>query len=95
MFLPADRHVVGAHVLRDAAGFALGDAGLANGVEQARLAVVDVTHDGDDGGARHDVPRAGRAVAGLDELFLEAAHLDVGAELAGEHRSPSRCRASS
>ena len=43
-----DLHRVGADVLGDAAGFALGDARLADGVEQRRLAVVDVAHDGDD-----------------------------------------------
>ena len=41
--------VVGADVLRDAAGLAGDDVGLADRVEQRRLAVVDVTHDGDDG----------------------------------------------
>jgi hypothetical protein len=35
-------------VLRDAAGLGLGDARLADRVEKRRLAVVDVTHDGDD-----------------------------------------------
>ena len=47
-----DRHLVGADVLRDAAGFALGDVRLADRVEQRGLAVVDVTHDRDDRGAR-------------------------------------------
>jgi hypothetical protein len=41
-------HLVGADVLRDAAGLALDDVGRADRVEQQRLAVVDVTHD------RHD-----------------------------------------
>ena len=45
--LVGDRHLVGADVLRDAAGFAFGDAGQANRVEQAGLAVIDVAHDGD------------------------------------------------
>ena len=40
--------LVGADVLGDAAGLALADVGLADGVEQSGLAVVDVTHDGDD-----------------------------------------------
>ena len=48
---------VRADVLRDAAGFALGDLRLANRVEQRRLAVVDVAHDGDDRRARRrDLP---------------------------------------
>ena len=39
--------VVRADVLRDSAGFALGHVGDADGVEQRRLAVIDVAHDGD------------------------------------------------
>src|SRR6185295_15899091 len=42
------RHRVRADVLRDAAGFTLGDLALADVVEQAGLAVVDVTHHGHD-----------------------------------------------
>ena len=44
--------VIGADVLRDAARFAAGDARAADRVEERRLAVVDVTHDGDDRGPR-------------------------------------------
>ncbi len=40
-------HVVGADMLGDAAGFAAGHARAADRIEQRRLAVVDVTHDGD------------------------------------------------
>ena len=43
--------LVGADVLRDAAGLARGDLGLADGVEQRRLPVVDVAHDRDHGRA--------------------------------------------
>ena len=42
-------HLVGADVLRDAAGLAGRHGGVADGVEQAGLAVVDVAHDGDHG----------------------------------------------
>ena len=42
-----DRHLVGADVLRDSAGFAPGHVGGADRVEQAGLAVIDVAHDGD------------------------------------------------
>ena len=42
-------HLVGADVLRDAAGFACRHIGFANGVEQRSLAVIDVAHDGDHG----------------------------------------------
>ena len=40
--------LVGADVLGDATGLALADVGLTDRVQQAGLAVVDVTHDGDD-----------------------------------------------
>ena len=43
-----DLGLVGADVLRDPAGLGLDDRGLANRIEQRRLAVVDVAHD------RHD-----------------------------------------
>ena len=39
---------VGADVLRDAAGFAGGDARLADRIEQGSLAVIDVAHESDD-----------------------------------------------
>ena len=57
----------------------------ADRVEQRRLAVVDVAHDGDDRGARDEV--FGLVVLGLDlqQLLLERPHLDVGAELARDH----------
>ena len=43
--------LVGADVLGDAAGLARDDVGLADGVEQAGLAVVDVAENGHDGRA--------------------------------------------
>jgi hypothetical protein len=43
-----DAHLVGADVLRDAARLARGDARAPDGVQQARLAVVDVAKDCDD-----------------------------------------------
>ena len=62
--------LVGADVLRDAAGLGGDDIGLPDGVEQRRLAVVDMAHDGDHGRARlHRVGRVGR---------VEQALLDVG-----------------
>ena len=48
---------VSADVLRDAAGLARGDVGLANHVEQRRFAVVNVAHDGDDRRARFELFR--------------------------------------
>ncbi len=47
--LALDLHLIGADVLRDAAGLAGGDVRVADIVEQARLAVVDVAHDDHDG----------------------------------------------
>ena len=47
--------LVGADVLRDAAGLARGHVGLADRVQQRRLAVVDVTHDRDHRRARLEV----------------------------------------
>ena len=46
-------HLVGADVLGDAAGFAGGDVGFANGVEQRGLAVIHVAHDRDHGRTRN------------------------------------------
>ncbi len=54
--------VISADVLRDAAGFTLGDVGGPDGIEQRSLAVIDVAHDGDHRGALH-------AVGGLLGLF--------------------------
>ena len=39
-------------MLRDAAGLAGGDIGLAQGVQQRGFAVIDMAHDGDDRRAR-------------------------------------------
>ena len=57
---------------------------LADRVEQRRLAVVDVAHDRDDRRARLDVLGLRLLALGRDELLLEAPHLDLGAELAGD-----------
>ena len=47
--------LVRADVLRDAAGLGLDDRRLANRVEQARLAVVDVAHDRDHRGTQDEI----------------------------------------
>ena len=47
---PVVLDLVRADVLGDAPGFARRDVRRADGVEQARLAVVDVAEDSDDGG---------------------------------------------
>ena len=63
------RDLVGADVLGDAARLARGDVGLADRVEQRGLAVVDVTHDGDDRRARHQVLGLVRRL-GVEALVL-------------------------
>ena len=70
-----------ADVLRDAAGLGGHDAGLADGVEQRRLAVVDVAHDGDDRRARLEV---GRVVLEDEALLLGGDDLNLDAEVLGE-----------
>ena len=60
IFWPSLLDLVGADVLGDAAGLAGDDVGLADRVEQRRLAVVDVAHDGDDRRPRHEVARRRR-----------------------------------
>ena len=49
------RDLGGADVLRDAAPLARRDGSRADRVEEARLAVVDVAHDGHDRSARHEI----------------------------------------
>ncbi len=63
-------------MLGDAAGLAGRDFGRANGVEQRRLAVIDVAHDGDDRRARLQVGRIVRRIehALFDVGFGNAPH---------------------
>ena len=78
-------HLVGADVLRDAAGLAGCDRGVADGVEQAGLAVVDVTHDGDDRSPRLEI--LGIVHGLLLELGLfvgRVGDLHLAAEVGGE-----------
>ena len=79
--LLADRHEIRADVLRDAAGLAFGDARRANRVEQRRLAVIDVTHDGDDRRTRDLILGVDGFRLDLDQFLFEAARLHLGAEL--------------
>ena len=51
--LVGDGNLVCADVLGDAARFASGYVGGADGIEQRGFAVIDVAHDGDDGRTRH------------------------------------------
>src|SRR5699024_5154144 len=66
LLLVLDLHLVGADVLGDAAGLPGADLRLADRVQQAGLAVVDVAHDGDDGRTRQAV-----LVVLLGELGIE------------------------
>ena len=76
MFLPfGERDVIRADVLRDSAGFARDDVRLADVVEQRRLAVIDVTHDGDDRRTRLElfaVSVDGRLLAQTGRVLLFA-----------------------
>ena len=72
-------------MLRDAAGLAGGDVRVADIVEQARLAVVDVAHDDHDGGAGLEL--VGGILMVVDELLLNGDDdflLDLAAELLGD-----------
>ena len=76
--------LVRADVLRDAAGLTGGDGRLADGVEQRRLAVVDVAHDRDDRGPRGEI-----VGIVLEELLLVllvggVADDDLALDLAGD-----------
>ncbi len=63
--------LVGTDGLRDAAGLPCHDVRLAQRVEQLRLAMVDVTHDGDDRRTCHEVVVAALVLAELDVEALE------------------------
>ena len=69
-------HLIGADMLGDAAMFARGDVGRAQGVQQRGLAVVDVAHDRDDRRAqgRIGVIGVGGQEAGFDVGFRNALH---------------------
>ena len=84
-----DLHLVGADVLGDAAGFAFGHVGGADGVEQAGFAVIDVAHDGDhrrtgDGVEdRFVLLLDGLRIIVLLNLILKADDRALGSEVAG------------
>src|SRR5690242_14103440 len=61
-------HLIGADMLRDAAGLLADDIGGADGVEQRGFAVVDMAHDGDDRRARLQILGL---IVGADEAFLD------------------------
>ena len=71
---PVDVGLVRADVLRDAAGLGLDDGGLADRVQQRRLAVVDVAHDRDDRRPRREIFLG--VLVDLRHLFLIGGVLD-------------------
>ncbi len=81
-----DRHFVSADVLRDAAGFASGHVGQADGIEQRGLAVIDVAHDGDHGRTCHAFRGSASFFTGrglgdfLGGLLFEGDHVGVSSE---------------
>ena len=82
--LVADVDLVGADVLGDAAGLARDDVGLADGVEQRRLAVVDVAHDRDDRRALDEVLGGVLELGLLVDVVGGVDDLDLLVELVGE-----------
>jgi hypothetical protein len=78
-------NLIGADVLGDAAVLAAGHVGLAQRVEQAGLAVVDVTHDRDHRGPRLQVIVD---VLGADEAFFDVGfrHAAHGVTEFGRHQ---------
>ena len=67
--LAVDLHAVRADVLGDAARFACGDVGVADRVEDRGLAVVNVSHDNDDGRSADEIRLVVLAV--VDQLLLD------------------------
>ncbi|NIY68662.1 xyloglucanase [Streptomyces malaysiensis] len=86
------RDLVGTDVLGDATGLARDHVGLADRVQQSRLTVVDVTHDGHHRRTRGEHLLAALVLAELDVegleklavLLLRADDLDVVVHLVGE-----------
>ena len=83
-----DLDLIGTDGLGDAAGLACGDVGLADGVQDAGLAVVNVTHDADHRGTLHQILLR---ILFLGEQALLDGHmhlvLDLCVELLGQQRS--------
>ena len=63
-------HFVGADVLCDTTGFAGDNIGAAHVVEQRRLAVVDVSHHGDDRRTRRELCLVDDFILGRARLFF-------------------------
>ena len=80
--------LVGADVLGDAAALGRDDVGLADRVQQRRLAVVDVAQDRDDRRAQRELARID--VFLVDDVALDRTDLDVDVELVGDQLGRGR-----
>ena len=76
--------LVGADVLRDAAGLGLDDRALADRVEERRLAVVDVAHDRDHGRPGRQIVGVVLVDLGLELLLVGVLDLDLPLRLGGD-----------
>ena len=79
--LPVDLGLVRADVLGDAPRLGLDHGGLANRVEERRLAVVDVTHDRHDRRARNEVRLVVLVLLRLELLFRRVLDRDLALDL--------------
>ena len=79
-----DQDFVRANVLRNSAGFAAGDIGLANGIEQTGFAVIHVAHDGNNGRARLEAFLGFFLGNFQDHFFFKRDDTDYAAERFGQ-----------
>ena len=91
----ADRHEIGADVLSNATGLALGHSRRANRVEQRRLAVIDVAHDRHDRRTHDLILDVDCLRLDLEQFLFEAASLRRRRRTVARSRAPCRCRSSS
>ena len=78
--------VIGADMLGNATGFALGHARRSDGVEERGLAVIDVAHHGHDRRSRDGIFRLHFLRFHLEHVLLERAKLYFRSELTRDHR---------
>ena len=78
-----------ADVLRNTAGFAIGDMGRPDRIEQRRLAVIDVAHDRDHGRTRHLILRFFGQFHFPRGFFFEAQRVGGRAETRAPDPAPS------
>ena len=83
--LAVELDAVRTDMLRDTSGLAFDDVGFADVVQQGGLTVVDVSHDRDDRGARHEIFLLVFALVVDGLLNLDRNEFDLVAELLGDH----------